>query len=194
MQDDCKCPVHRDGNPPTYPLGFPFTEKLHIESIPRHIAADIYNSHHSYMPDTPTVNLKHHGLFLDGNLTGAITYRHPLMQSMDGIPGGKIVEVARICVAVDMPNLASAALAESQDKFIKSYCSQNGIERLVTYIREDYHGSMISALKGKGWESHGLREAGQASNRPEKEIREWDKERWVCDLDMQTTEQTKLSV
>jgi len=182
MRNECNCPVHRDGNPPTYPLGISFTDKLHIESIPKHVAASIYESHHSYMADTPTVNLTHHGIFIDDCLTGAITYRHPLMQSMGGIPGDKIVEIARVCVAVDMPNLASAGLSQSQDKFIHSYCIQNGIRRLITFVREDYKGSMVSALKAKGWESHGIREAAQAGNREDTEIREWDKERWVCEL------------
>jgi len=188
--NDCKCPIHRGTTPPTYPLGIRFTDKLSIEPIKQHIAASIYDAHHSYMPDTPAVNLCHHGILLDGCLVGAITYRHPLISSLGDYSGESIVEVARICVGVDMPNLASAAFAQSQKKFIREYTQQNGIELLITFVREDYKGSMLRAVKGLGWENDGVRETTQPGNRDEKEIHDYDKERWVRPLRTDTTQAT----
>ena len=186
----CACPVHRDGDPPTYPLGISFAEKLAIEGIPQHIARDIYAEHHSYRPETPNVNLTHHGVFLDGHLVGSITYRFPLIRRLGDVPGDKIVEVARICIAVEMPNLASAAFARSQDIFIRAYARPNGIRVLLTFVHEDYEGSMLRALRGLGWYHDGIREGKQAGNRPETDIRDADKARWVRELETETTQTT----
>jgi len=188
----CTCPIHKGQDPPTYPLGVPFENKVKVETIPRHTAKRIYAAHHSYMPDTPSVNLTHHGVFLDGYLTGAITYRHPLISELNGISGAKIVEVARVCIGVDMPNLASCGLKHSQDKFIKGYASTNGIKLLLTFVREGYEGSMIKALKGTGWKFDGERTTSQPSNRESAEIHDYKKDRWVNELTHNDLEQTTL--
>jgi hypothetical protein len=92
-----------------------FAERVHIESIPRHVAGAIYEAHHSYMDDVPQTNLVHHRLSYQGQLMGAITWRYPLIRSLEyngtQYKGDEIVEAARICIGVDFPNLASAALA-----------------------------------------------------------------------------------
>lgn len=33
--DDCRCPIHRNGEPFTMPLGVRFADGVHVESIPR---------------------------------------------------------------------------------------------------------------------------------------------------------------
>ena len=60
--EECSCPIHRDGQPVTAPLGLRFAERVQIESIPRHVAGAIYEAHHSYMDDVPRTDLVHHGL------------------------------------------------------------------------------------------------------------------------------------
>jgi len=189
----CNCPIHRGTNPPTYPLGVPFESKVSIETIPRHTAKRIYEAHHSYMPDTPSVNLTHHGILLDDFLTGAVTYRHPLISEMNDIDGSKIVEVARVCVGVDMPNLASCGMKKSQDKFTREYATQNGIQVLLTFVREGYEGHMIKALKDTGWNFDGRRETSQPSNRNSAEIHEYDKDRWIKEIDNSTYKQKTLT-
>jgi hypothetical protein len=146
------------------------------------------------MPETPTVNLVHHGIFIDGYLTGAITYRHPLISEMNGINGSKIVEVARICVGVDMPNLASCGFKKSQDKFIREYAAQNGIKVLLTFVREGYKGSMIRAIRDAGWRNDGTRETSQPGNRDDKAIHDYDKDRWIKELETDSTAQQTLPV
>jgi hypothetical protein len=142
------------------------------------------------MPDLPAVNLCHHGILLDGYLVGAITYRHPLISSLGQYSGECIVEVARICVGVDMPNLASAAFARSQEKFIREHAIENGIELLITFVREDYKGSMIRAVKDKGWHNDGMRKTSQPGNREDKEIHDYDKNRWVREIERDTKQST----
>jgi hypothetical protein len=38
----CDCPIHRDGEPITAPLGLRFAERVQIETIPQHVAGAIY--------------------------------------------------------------------------------------------------------------------------------------------------------
>jgi len=190
---DCECPIHRNGDPPTFPLGVPFADRLSVETLPAHAARRIYEAHHSYMPSLPSVNQTHHGILLDDHLVGAVTYRHPLISQMGDVSGGRIVEVARICVGVDMPNLASAGLKRSQDRFEREYAARNDIRLLLTFIREDYDGSMLRALQTAGWEYDGVRETSQPSNRDNAEIHDYDKERWIYDLGETDGSQTTLT-
>jgi hypothetical protein len=53
---------------------------------------------------------------------------------------------------------------------------------LVTYVREDYEGSMFAALAGKGWERDGHSTGHAPVNRQKHDIHNWDKTRWVCEL------------
>jgi hypothetical protein len=145
------------------------------------------------MPDIPSVNLTHHGIQLERHLVGAITYRHPLIRKMNGYSGDTIVEVARICIGVDMANLASAGFKRSQERFIRNHARQNGIKVLLTFIREDYQGSMIRALSDLGWDFEGIRETSQPANRENKEIHDYDKERWVRYLESDSSEQTTFA-
>ena len=58
----CDCPIHRDGEPITVPLGLSFAEDVHIESIPRYVTDAIYEAHHSYIDHGPLTNRVHQGL------------------------------------------------------------------------------------------------------------------------------------
>lgn len=182
----CDCPIHHDGEPVTAPLGLRFAERVQIEAIPQHVAGAIYEAHHSYMDSVPLTNLVHHGLSYQGHLVGAITWRHPLIRSLNHdetrYEGDEIVEAARICIGVDFPNLASAALARSMDQFIRREARRRGIRLLLTFVRADYSGSMVKALRAKGWHCTGKTGTGQAGNRPDKPIRETSKWRFVCEV------------
>lgn len=191
MTMSCHCPICKQGDIPTLPFGVPFAGKLRVESVTETVVKPVYENHHSYMPETPTVNITHHGVFLGSYLVGCITYRHPLIQSLNGVDGSDIIEVARVCIVPEMPNLASAALARSQDRFIKQEASRRGIRLLLTFVRADYEGSMVKALSDKGWEFTGTVEAGQAGNRPYEEVRDYEKDRYLYEVES-STEQTTL--
>jgi len=51
---------------------------------------------------------------------------------------------------------------------------------LVTYVRDDYKGSMFEALSGLGWEYDSYSKARQPGNKPSREIYDYDKKRYVC--------------
>ena len=52
---------------------------------------------------------------------------------------------------------------------------------------------MIKALRDKGWDCAGKPEPGQAGNRPEREIRERPKWRFLCEVPTESEqEQTSL--
>jgi hypothetical protein len=70
-------------------------------------------------------------------------------------------------------------MSKAQDKFVAEH---DNFELLVTYIREDYKGSMFAALSGKGWEYEGESKGMPPGNRETKEIHDWDKQRWVCEV------------
>lgn len=107
------------------------------------------------------------------------------------VSGGAIVEAGRICIGVSMPNLASAALARSQERFIHDYAKQEDVRFLRTLVRADFDGTMLRALRDKGWTCTGYCEPTQASNRDDKPIRDRYKWRFTCpvktiDIDDQT--------
>ena len=193
----CTCPIHQDGQPVTAPLGLRFAERVQIESIPRHVAGAIYEAHHSYMDDVPQTNLAHHAVVYQDQIMGAITWRYPLIRSLeyDGTQyeGDEIIEAARICIGVDFPNLASAALARSMDRFVRRHGQRRSVRLLLTFVRADFDGSMIKALRDKGWHCAGKTEPGQAGNRPDKQIRERSKWRFLCEVPAASErEQTSL--
>jgi len=94
------------------------------------------------------------------------------------------MEVARVCIGLEMPNLASCAMATAQDEFLDDY--DGDLSLLITYIHGDYDGSMFRALRGKGWEFDGIsqgRNRGPHHGQSEVyDIYTTDKERWVCEL------------
>lgn len=196
-EDSCDCPIHRGEVAQRLPLGIDFADRVTVREIEKETAGEIYEAHHSYMPSVPMVNKVHHGIELDGKLVGAITYRHPLLRCIgadDGsrygltqqYSGEKVIEVNRICIGVGMKNLASCGLATSQDEFLSNHADKYGL--LMTFIRIDHTGSMLRALVDKGWHHGGISTANQAGNREEKEIREWDKIRWLNELNPQPNE------
>ena len=169
--------------PEGYPLGWPVEEKIAVKPIRKRLANQVHVAHHSYV-DTPRHNsVVNDGVFVDGDLAGAISYAY-LLASTDicGYPSDEYMELARVTIGIEMPNLASCALAKSQDLFVDDYAEENNIGLLVTYIHEDYEGSMFKALRSKGWRYDGESEGQQAGNRSENEIRDVDKSRWVCEL------------
>lgn len=184
-RSDTFCPVHSGFSTPPdgYPLGWPIKDHISIRPIPKWMANNIHVAHHSYV-DTPRHNsIVNHGVFLDGELSGAISYAY-LLASADicGYPSDEYIELARVTIAVDMPNLASCSLSESQDMFSRGYADDEGIGLLVTYVHEDYEGTMFKALKTKGWQYDGESKGHQAGNRADNDIRDVDKSRWVCEL------------
>lgn len=196
----CSCPIHADGEPPIVPLGHDFAHRVTVEEIAREAAEQVYRAHHSYRPDTPSTNIVHHGIFVDGHLAGAITWRQPLLNGPKyGIrPNGQLtreydeavdtfvseaggyVEAARICIGVRFQNLASCGLARSMERFLEDHAKRLGATWLLTYIRNDHVGSMLKALYDKGWQFVGLtRKSSPPSNREEEDIHHWRKQRWV---------------
>jgi hypothetical protein len=223
---ECHCPVHRDRerDPFTAPLGKSFASQVSVEEISRDEALEIYREHHSYKSDLPDVNITHHGLYFQGNLLGAITYRFPLLarkkvyfdsnddlareplskreleslpdpiqqraadifprpeeapvDSTEVFPGNAFITASRICIGVSMPNFASAALARSQVKFVEEYGAEfEDFQFLATYVRADFEGSMIKALRDKGWKRVGLSTPSRATNREQTAINE--RYKWV---------------
>ncbi|WP_435181282.1 hypothetical protein [Halorussus sp. AFM4] len=210
--EDCSCPIHVDGKPQALPLGVPFADRVSIDpDLDREVAEAIYGHHHSYMDDLPDINICHHGILFDSDLVGAITYRAPLLGKLkvfegpDGqltrdeetaqengwekhiICGGDIIEVNRICIGAPFKNMASCGLAASMDQFIIDHAARLDAEWLMTFIRVDHVGSMLKALMDKAWQMVGISQPKQAGNRPDKEIREWAKQRWLCHIDDVTT-------
>lgn len=225
----CDCPIHQstpaDRGPFTAPLGYRFADDVHVADLPRSSAAAIYDAHHSYMSDLPTVNLSHHGLYYQDCLTGAITYRFPLLGRKavyrdacgELVPapfdyadlprtlrptarrilpatdeadvaervvesGDEFIEAARVCLGVRMPNLASCALARSQERAAATLAREHDASYLLTFVRADFDAAMVRALRDKGWRCVGVTEPSQAGNRDAKPIR--DRYKWVflCDL------------
>lgn len=101
------------------------------------------------------------------------------------VDGDHFVEAARICLGVRMANLASASLAESQERFVvdDDCVGEDDIEYLLTFVRSDYDGTMIRALRGKGWTCVGWTRPSQASNREDREIREHRKWVFLCPVE-----------
>jgi len=172
--------------PPTYPLGFPIADRVSLQTIDRRTADRMYKSHHSYI--SRGRKGYHYGVYLDDEIVGAISFdAWPSQSSIRGYESREIKEVARVCIANDTPNLASCAMSMAQDKFISDRPDNDTAETtplnlLVTYVREDYEGSMFAALAGKGWERDGHSTGHSPGNRQKHEIHNWDKERWVCEI------------
>ncbi len=59
---------------------------------------------------------------------------------------------------------------------------RRGIRLLLTFVRADFEGSMVKALRAKGWHCTRKTGTGQAGNRPDKQIRETPKWRFVCEV------------
>jgi hypothetical protein len=68
-----------------------------------------------------------------------------------------------------------------------------GARLLLTFVRADFDGSVLKALRDKGWHRTGKTDPGQAGNRPDKQIRERPKWRFLCDVpDESDREQVSL--
>lgn len=219
-QSNCQCPVHRDGEPGTVPLGIQFSERLDVRPIDQADANEIYENHHSYMGETHSANLAHHGVYVDDKLVVAMTYRYPLMSkfkvytgpngavyrddsraSREGatkhiVAGDELIEINRICVAVGMQNLASAAMSASVNYFLEHTGAEYEPSFLITYIREDHSGSMLKALQDDSphvglhtWQTAGTSVPRTSGNREETEINQWEKQRWIQETRYSTLRQ-----
>ena len=172
--------------PASYPLGVSIADKVGVKRIDRRTADRMYQSHHSYLARGRKGY--HYGVYLDGQLVGAITFdAWPSQSEIRGYKSREIKEVARVCIANDTSNLASCAMSIAQDTFVaerpdNDTAEDTPLSLLVTYVREDYEGSMFAALRGKGWERDGHSTGHAPGNRQKHEIHSWDKERWVCEL------------
>jgi len=165
--------------PPTLPLGVPIADRVSVRKVDRRTADRMYSEHHSYLP-TGRCGW-HYGVYFDESIVGAISFDNwPSIGSIRGHESDTIREVSRVCIAHDTPNLASCAMARAQDTFLDDH--GDGVKLLVTYIREDFEGSMFAALAGKGWEFEGWSEGRPPGNREVREIHNYDKKRWVCDV------------
>lgn len=203
--DGCNCPIHENGDPHTYPKGWEFEHRVHVEPIPEEVAGEIYEAHHSYAPETPNITWDdgNHGIFLDNQLVGAISYNYHIINKLklyvdeNGnfhrddsrgtddqkhiLMGNRFGHVARICIGVNMPNLASCALSKSQEYLVEN--TEQDIDFLLTFIRNDHVGSMLKALIDKGWQLTGFTRSSTGSgNREEKEIHSWSKQRWLYEV------------
>lgn len=95
------------------------------------------------------------------------------------LDGDAFVEAARICMGVRMPNLASATLARSMERFVRDHGHRDA-RFLLTFVRADYDGAMIRALQDKGWTCVGYATPSEAGNREPKAIREAYKWQFLC--------------
>jgi len=169
--------------PPTYPLGVPIAEKVSIKQIDRRTADRMYEAHHSYLPRGRKGY--HYGVYFEESIVGAISFdRWPSQSEIRGYSSDEIIEVSRVAIAHDTANLASCAMAQTQDQFLSDF--DGGVSLLVTYVHGDYDGTMFKALRGKGWEKDGISKgaAREPHHGHEKmhEIYTVDKTRWVCEL------------
>jgi hypothetical protein len=94
--------------------------------------------------------------------------------------GTEIMELNRICIGVDMPNLASAGVARCQERFVQSDRCPEDIRYYMTMVRADFDASMIRALRGKGWTLRSVSTPSEPGNRPSKDIHDEYKWVWVC--------------
>lgn len=164
--------------PKPLPKGVSFAHRVDVYEIDYRTATAIYENHHSYVDTGREQSFLRHGVYLDDKLVGAIDWSYMLSSSPIGyVPSHQYAELARVCVAIDMPNLASCAVAKSQEAAVDTFDCE-GLRLLVTYVREDCDGTMFRALDGWRHDGH-ISKAGQAGNRPDREIREHNKRRWV---------------
>lgn len=199
--ESCGCPVHSGfgGPPKSLPLGISFSDRLSVRDIDHTIATGIYEEHHSYLPVGRTSGTPvHHGIYLDDRLVGAISYSYLLAGNpIGGHDQTEFMEVSRVCLAHDQPNLASCAMARSQKKFAREYAAENDIGLLVTYVREDYEGTMFAALSDGSppvdWRYDGVAPGHQTSDRPDRDIRDYDKHRLICPLTEEAAERAEMA-
>jgi|AKVG01.1.fsa_nt_gi hypothetical protein len=169
--------------PAEYPLGIPIADKVTIREIDRNTADRVYENHHSYLPRGRCG--WHYGVYFEGEIVGSISFDNwPSQSTIRGYDSSQIIEVSRVCIAHDTPNLASCAMSKAQNTFTKQYTDR--LELLITYVKDGYHGTMFKALRGKGWEIDGLScGKARAPHHETGEIHEiytTDKQRWVCEV------------
>jgi len=208
---ECTCPIHGDlgdPGPELIPKGVDFEANVDVVDLDLDTINEIYRTHHSYRDGLASKDQftdGQHGITHRGELCGAITYNAPNFPKIsfyfepDGrihrdddlasnnavqktIVGDWFAHVARICIGVDFPNLASCGFCRSQERFIERTDKDVGF--LVTYIRGDHSGSMVKALRDKGWSLAGFNEGSKSpSNRDHQSIHDTSKARWVRPVD-----------
>jgi len=168
--------------PIAVPLGQKFKHRVSIHDVPHRVCELVCRAHHSYMPYArKNLTPVRHGIYIDDTLAGVITYSEPMSSvPINGIQRKYYFEVSRVAIGVDFPNLASCAMARSQKIFIDEYARKENIDMLVTYVRDDYQGSMFEALSGLGWKYDSHSKGRQPGNKTSREIYDHDKKRYVC--------------
>ena len=176
------------------PLGIPFGDDIVVDRVSDRRARQFYRRHHSYRPELDRVTVLNHGVTLDSHLVGAITYAMPRRETpIRGTNVADMIEVARVCVGADVPNLASCMLAKSQDRFMARWGARNGVDLLISMVRGDYDGTMFRALAEKGWENLRRARSAPSGNREYTGIEDAEKELWICPVaDERETEQTTI--
>jgi hypothetical protein len=107
--------------------------------------------------------------------------------------GTEIMEINRICIGVDMPNLASCGLAQSQDRFLRSSNCPADTKFFLTLVRADFDASMIKALADRGWTLRSISEPTSAGNRSHKAINDKYKWVWICPVEVVQNQQSTLT-
>jgi len=168
--------------PVAVPLGQKFKHRVSIHDVDHRTCELVCRAHHTYMPYArKNLTPVRHGIFLDECLAGVISYSEPMAsEPINGISRKHYFEVSRVAIGVDFPNLASCGMAKSQKIFIDEFAQANDIKMLITYVRDDYEGSMFEALSGLGWEYDKDSKGHQPGNKPSREIYDYDKKRYVC--------------
>lgn len=163
-----------------------FRNRVTIDDIRKRDAHEIYRKHHEYLPYAIDASPVRHGIFLDDFVVGAISYSNPFGSHYEvaDIPVSEAMVISRICITLDLHNLASCALSKSQDIFERDYAESESIKLLITYIKEGYEGTMLKALTDKGWTKDPDHETQthQPSNKEQRDIWEESKSRWYCKL------------
>lgn len=165
------------------PNGVSFSDRVVLSRVSDNIAESFHENHHSYLPYLNRVTISNHGAFIDNELVAVVTYAMPRRSApIRDVPPEKIAEVARVTVGVEMPNLASCVMAKSQDRFAERRGAKNDIRMLLTFVFDDWEGSMYKALRGKGWECDGIADTKPSGNRTNREAQYTEKTRWICPI------------
>lgn len=106
--------------------------------------------------------------------------------------GDEVVEANRVCLGERMANLASCAMARSQEFFVQSEACDSKVDFLITYVRADFNGSMIKALRDKGWTAISITPPSTPGNRETKEIHKHYKWCFACPVS-KVMEQSELA-
>jgi len=136
-------------------------DRISVKKVPYKVAKAYQEMYHEYMDSRHNSSVRH-GIFLDGHgMVGCVEYAYLMCRwDMFGYESDSYMEIARVCFNTSVPNAASCGLMMSVRKFKNEYARSEGIKLLVTYVRDDYRGTLFEAC---GFEYKGKRD-GQSIN------------------------------